>query len=71
MRKLRAAVIGVGYLGNFHVQKYLALPTVELVAVVDTDAARVGEVGAKYGVRACTDYGPLLPELDVVSIVTP
>ncbi len=71
MRKLRAAVIGVGYLGNFHVQKYLALPNVELVAVVDTDAARVAEVGARYGVRACTDYGSLLAELDVVSIVTP
>lgn len=71
MRKLRAAVIGVGYLGNFHVQKYRALPQVELVAVVDTDAERVGEVGAKHGVRACTDYGELLGELDIVSIVTP
>lgn len=71
MGKLRAAVIGVGYLGNFHAQKYLALPNVELVAVVDTDAARVGEVGAKLGVRACTDYGALLGELDLVSIVTP
>ena len=29
MKKLRAAVIGVGYLGNFHVQKYLALDDVE------------------------------------------
>lgn len=71
MRKLRAAVIGVGYLGNFHVQKYLALPDVELVAVVDTDAERVGEVAAKHGVRACTDYGALLDELDIVSVVTP
>ncbi|MCC7121277.1 MAG: Gfo/Idh/MocA family oxidoreductase [Gammaproteobacteria bacterium] len=71
MRKLRAAVIGVGYLGAFHVQKYLALPHVDVVAVVDTDSARVGEVGAKYGVHACTDYGPLLAGLDIVSIVTP
>lgn len=71
MRKLRAAVIGVGYLGNFHAQKYLALPDVELVAVVDTDATRVAEVGTRHRVRACTDYGPLLADLDLVSIVTP
>ena len=30
-QKLRAAVIGVGYLGRFHAQKYAALPDVEAV----------------------------------------
>ena len=38
--KLRAAVIGVGYLGRFHAQKYAALggagAGVELVGVVDS-----------------------------------
>ena len=29
--KLRAAVIGVGYLGNFHAQKYAALDEAKLV----------------------------------------
>ena len=33
MKKIRAAVIGVGYLGRFHAQKYAALPGCELVAV--------------------------------------
>jgi predicted dehydrogenase len=36
-KSLRAAVIGVGYLGRFHAQKYAALPNVELVGVVDPD----------------------------------
>lgn len=71
MAKLRAAVIGVGYLGNFHVQKYRALGDVAVVAVVDTDAARAQEVGAKYGVPAYTDFRQLLPTLDLVSIVVP
>ena len=35
MSKIRAAVIGVGYLGRFHAQKYAQLPACELVAVVD------------------------------------
>lgn len=31
MSTLRTAVIGVGYLGNFHAQKYASLDHVELV----------------------------------------
>ena len=44
MKKLRAAVIGVGYLGNFHAQKYAGLDSIELVAVSDNDPARCQEI---------------------------
>ncbi len=71
MSKLRAAVVGVGYLGNFHVQKYLALPDVTLVGVADTDPDRVAEVAAKHGVPGHTDYRELLGDIDLISIVTP
>jgi len=43
MQKIRTAVIGVGYLGRFHAQKYAAAAGCELVAVVDSRAeARAG-----------------------------
>jgi len=71
MKKLRAAVIGVGYLGNFHVQKYLALPNVDLVAVVETDTRRRTEIGQKYNVAAYADYRDILQSVDLVSIVVP
>ena len=71
MGVLRAAVIGVGYLGNFHAQKYAQLDGVELCAVADTDALRGAEVAAKYGTRAVTDYREILPAIDLVSIVVP
>jgi len=71
MQTLRAAVIGVGYLGRFHAQKYAALEGVELVAVVDRDLARAQEVADEVGCRAASDYRPLLDELDVASIVVP
>jgi predicted dehydrogenase len=32
-KRIRAAVIGVGYLGQFHAEKYAGLQNVELVAV--------------------------------------
>lgn len=69
--KLRAAVIGVGYLGRFHAQKYQSNPLVELVGVVDTSAERAAEVAAEVGAEAFTDYRDVLPLVDVVSIVVP
>lgn len=71
MSTLRAAVIGVGYLGNFHAQKYVECAGAELVGVVDSNPARAREIAAKYATRACTDYREILPEVDLVSIVVP
>ncbi|MDY6848615.1 MAG: Gfo/Idh/MocA family oxidoreductase [Geoalkalibacter sp.] len=71
MTHLRAGVIGVGYLGRFHAQKYAALPDVELVGVVDADQARAEEVAHEVGTMACTDYSELLGRVDLVSIVVP
>jgi len=71
MSKLRAAVIGVGYLGRFHAQKYAALEGIELVGVVDASLERAEEVAAEVGAAAFTDFRPLLGTVDLVSIVVP
>ena len=71
MTALRTAVIGVGYLGNFHAQKYALLEGVELIGVVDSDPVRAGEVAATCGCRAYTDYKELLGQVDAVSVVVP
>jgi predicted dehydrogenase len=71
METLRAGVIGVGYLGNFHVQKYLSQPGIEIAAVVDTNAVRLAEIAETYGVPAYADLAEALSGLDLVSIVTP
>lgn len=71
MSALRTAVIGVGYLGRFHAQKYAALPEAELVGVVDHDPGRARAVAAEVGVRALTDPEALVGEVDAVSIVVP
>ncbi len=39
MSKLRVGVIGVGYLGKFHAEKYARMDGVELVGVVDISGA--------------------------------
>lgn len=71
MSKLKCAVIGTGYLGKFHAEKYAALPDCELVAVVDINQQAAEEVAAKNGAEALTDYQSLLGKVDAVSIVVP
>jgi predicted dehydrogenase len=71
MQKVRTAVIGVGYLGRFHAQKYAVLPDAKLVAVVDANAENREKVAAETGCRAVADYRDILGEVDAVSIATP
>jgi predicted dehydrogenase len=71
MSKIRAAVIGVGYLGRFHAQKYAQLATCELVAVVDGREDVRKAVATEVGTQAIADYRELLGKVDAVSVVTP
>lgn len=71
MTKIKAAVIGVGYLGRFHAQKYAQLPDCELTAVVDGRDEVCRSVAAEVGARAVSDYRELLGKVDAVSVVTP
>ncbi|MDR3567133.1 MAG: UDP-2,3-diacylglucosamine diphosphatase LpxI [Syntrophobacteraceae bacterium] len=68
---IRTAVVGVGYLGRFHAQKYARLPEADLVSIVDIDSARAEEVAAEVKSVAVNDYRELIGKVDAVSIVTP
>jgi len=71
MSKLKCAVVGAGYLGKFHAEKYASLKDCELVAVVDINSEAAEQVARLYGAEAMTDYQPLLGEVDAVSVVVP
>ena len=71
MNKVRTAVIGVGYLGRFHAQKYAQLAQSELVAVVDADAATRERVAQETRCRPVADFREILGEVDALSIATP
>ncbi len=71
MNALTCAVIGAGYLGRFHAEKYAALDGCELVAVVDSNPDAARAVAEKNHTRALTDYRELLGQVDAVSIVVP
>lgn len=71
MKKIKAGVIGVGYLGRFHAQKYQALEDAELVGVADVDPDRGRQVAEECSCAHFTDYKALLKLVDAVSIVVP
>lgn len=64
-------MIGVGYLGRFHAQKFAQLPVCELVAVVDGREEVRKAVAGEVGTQAVADYRGLLGKVDAVSVVTP
>jgi predicted dehydrogenase len=68
---LRTAVIGVGYLGKFHAQKFAEIPDADLVAVVDVDIDARERVAKELGVDAVGDYRKLMGAVDAVSVVVP
>ena len=70
-RKIRTAVVGVGYLGAFHAEKYAMLPNSELVAVVDIDLERAESVAVRLGTKAFTNHRDILEMVDAVSISVP
>lgn len=71
MKKIRIAVIGAGYLGKYHAEKYALLDSVELVAVCDRDARIAKDIAKKNHCDAVTHYPDLIGLVDAVSIVTP
>ena len=64
-------VIGVGYLGRFHAQKYAAHPRARLIGVYDPDIMRAQEVAAEVGSAAFPELTQLLDQVRAVSIAAP
>ncbi len=68
MKKLRAAVVGVGYLGNFHAQKYKNNFKSELVGVCDSNIDLAKQRSKELGVPFFSDPNELIGKVDLVTI---
>ncbi|MDH4164035.1 MAG: Gfo/Idh/MocA family oxidoreductase [Nitrospirota bacterium] len=71
MMKFHAGVIGVGYLGQFHAEKYAKLDGVELTGVLDPDRNRAQQVAEKLSTRVFADTKDMIGNVELVSIVAP
>ncbi|OQX26947.1 MAG: UDP-N-acetyl-D-glucosamine dehydrogenase [Desulfobacteraceae bacterium IS3] len=69
--KLRVGVVGVGYLGKFHAEKYARMENAELVGVADTNQQQAESIAEKFGTKAYYRHQELIGKVDAVSVAVP
>jgi predicted dehydrogenase len=70
-KKIKVGVIGIGHLGNYHLQKYQKLEICEITAVADMITDRAQKAAGIYKCAALSDYRAMLGQVDAVSIAVP
>ena len=66
--KVKIGIIGVGQIGNMHLERYQKLP-VEIVAAADISEAALGKAAETYGIgRTFTDFRELLKIDEIVAV---
>ena len=68
-QKIRIGVIGIGYLGKFHLEKFQKNKDCQLVWLIDKNIKNLKNYKNKYNVS--TNYKEIVDDVDAVSIVTP
>lgn len=71
MSPLRCAVVGAGYLGRFHAQKYAGLAGCTLAGIADPSPEARAKLAAELGAPVHADHRELLGRVDAVSVATP
>ena len=71
MEKIRVGVVGVGYLGQFHAEKYARMEEAELVGVVDIDRSRAREIAKRYETQPYYHHAELFDKVQAVNIAVP
>ena len=71
MEKIKVGVVGVGYFGQFHAEKYAKLEGVELVGVVDINTSRARDIAKRYRTQPFDHHAHLLNKVQAVSIAAP
>ncbi len=61
----------MGYLGEFHAQKYASMEDIDLVGLADINLERAEEMARKYNTKAYNSHTELLPHVDGLSLAVP
>jgi predicted dehydrogenase len=68
---IKIGVVGVGYFGSFHCEKFAQLPGSNLTAVVDVDSRRADQTAKQYGIVACDSHHQLSGLVDAAVVAVP
>jgi nucleoside-diphosphate-sugar epimerase/predicted dehydrogenase len=71
--RLRAAIVGAGYVAPYHIRAVQSLPFAEVAGIADTDLARAQQMASRFGIpHAASSLAGLAPARpDAVHILTP
>ncbi len=69
--KFKTGVLGVGNMGQYHVNVLAPLEQAELVGVFDVDKKKAADVAEKFGIRSFDTMEELLDHVDAVTIAVP
>ncbi|OPY85376.1 MAG: Inositol 2-dehydrogenase [Smithella sp. PtaU1.Bin162] len=70
-KKIKIGVVGIGHLGNYHLQKYAQLENCEIVAIADTLMEKTRKAADIYHCASFSDHRNLIGQVDAVSIAVP
>ena len=68
---INIGVIGVGHLGNFHLNQLKEIPQVSISGIYDNNSNRAQKMSLQHNVQSFANLNELLNKSDAVSIVTP
>jgi predicted dehydrogenase len=69
LEKLRIGIIGIGQIGQVHLENYQAIPEVSVVAIADKDRERANDVAARFGILdVYADFRALLKREDIQAV---
>ena len=68
---INIGVIGVGHLGNFHLNQLKEIPQVSISGIYDNNSNRAQKMSLQHNVKSFATLTELLNKSDAVSIVTP
>lgn len=74
MGKIKIALIGAGYIADYHARGLQTIPNIEIAGVVATEMGKAKDFALKYGIKdAYTDISNIMnnDEIDAVVICTP
>ncbi|HQG65605.1 MAG TPA: Gfo/Idh/MocA family oxidoreductase [Smithella sp.] len=70
-KKIKIGVVGIGHLGNYHLQKYQKLESCEIAAVADISVEKARKAAEIYQCQVLDDFHGMMGKVDAVSIAVP
>lgn len=69
--KITTAVVGVGYLGRFHVEQMLRIPDAEFIGIYDNNPDRLKEIATEFNVPPLGSLDEVAEKAEAISVVVP